>query len=125
VSLRPEAPGYPRVAVTELPPAIRVPAGPSIDTGLLPVTDESHGFDELTPEIATTSFVAAALRLATTDGPPCGGLLLAEGSRTMDVLRFVDRLPGSCVRLEYVPFGGPHSRRTRRHHADRPAGGTL
>ncbi len=57
------------------------------------MTDEPRGLGELTLEVATTLFVAAALRLATTDGPLRDRLFVAYGSGTIDVMRFVDQLP--------------------------------
>ena len=56
--------------------------------------EEPRGFGELTLEIATTLFVAASLRLATTDGPLRDRLFVAYGSGTIDAMRFVDQLPG-------------------------------
>jgi len=53
-----------------------------------------RGLGELTLEIATTLFVAASLRLSTTDGSLRDRLFVAYGSGTTDVMRFVDQLPG-------------------------------
>jgi hypothetical protein len=58
------------------------------------VSDEPQDLGELTLEIATTLFVAASLRLATSDGPLRDRLFVAYGSGTIDAMRFVDQLPG-------------------------------
>jgi hypothetical protein len=60
----------------------------------MPVNEPPRAPGELTLEIATTLFVAASLRLATTDGPLRDRLFVAYGSGTIDALRFVDQLPG-------------------------------
>jgi len=58
------------------------------------VDEEPLGLEDLTLEIATTLFVAASLRLATTDGPLRDRIFVAYGGGTIDVMRFVDQLPG-------------------------------
>lgn len=58
------------------------------------MNEGSRGLGGLTLEIATTLFVAASLRLATTDGSLRDRLFVAYGSGTIDVMRFVDQLPG-------------------------------
>ena len=65
--------------------------------GRLTLVEDQRGFEELTLEIATTLFVAAALRLATGDGPLRDRLFVAYGSGTIDVMRFVHELPGPFV----------------------------
>jgi len=57
------------------------------------VSEQPRAVGELMLEIATTLFVAAALRLATSEGMLRDRLFVAYGSGTIDVIRFVDQLP--------------------------------